>query len=168
LSNYKTHAEREFRAAGWTDENGKFNDEMQEMICNHVLALLEVFDGEGHSGSSASYAIDLFSKLAKFQPVAPLTGEDWEWTDVSEQSGRTLWQNKRCGHVFKDENGAHDSRGIVFWEWAKVGDGEPFQLSYTSRDSSVPVTFPYVVPDEPQIVYRQPQDVEPQNEAGFL
>jgi len=36
MSNYKTHAEREFRAAGWLDENGKFNDEMQEAICKHV------------------------------------------------------------------------------------------------------------------------------------
>ena len=46
MSNYEKHAMMEFRAAGWVDENGKFIDEMQEMICKHVLALLEVFDGE--------------------------------------------------------------------------------------------------------------------------
>ena len=37
MNNYQKHAMVEFRAAGWCDENGKFNDEMQEMICNHVL-----------------------------------------------------------------------------------------------------------------------------------
>ena len=61
----------EFRAAGWLDEHGKYNDEMQEMICNHVLKLLDVFADEGHSGSSAPYAINLFSKLAKFDPIVP-------------------------------------------------------------------------------------------------
>ena len=74
MSNYERHAMMEFRAAGWTDESGKFNDEMQEMICKHVMKLLEVFADEGHSGSSAPYAINLFKQLASFEPVAPLTG----------------------------------------------------------------------------------------------
>jgi hypothetical protein len=135
----------EFRAAGWTDENGKFNDEMQEMICNHVMALLDVFADEGHSGSSAPYAISLFEKLAKFEPVAPLTGEDWEWTDVGEQSGKPLWQNKRCSHVFKDENGAYDIDGIVWYEWWPDEEtGEKYKSHFTNRESCVPVTFPYV------------------------
>jgi len=44
MNNYTKHALKEFRAAGWTDENGEFNDEMQEAICNHVLMLLDVFN----------------------------------------------------------------------------------------------------------------------------
>ena len=48
MSNLHKHALDEFRAAGWTDENGKFNDEMQEAICNHILKLLDVFADEGH------------------------------------------------------------------------------------------------------------------------
>ena len=147
MNNYEKHAWIEFRAAGWTDEDGKFNDEMQELICKHVLKLLEVFNGEGHSGSSAPYAINLFEKLAKFEPVAPLTGEDWEWTDVSEYGGRDngiLYQNKRCGHVFKDNDGAYDMDGIIFWEWFTDKEtGEKFKSYFTSRESRVPVTFPY-------------------------
>jgi hypothetical protein len=145
MNNYQKHAMTEFRAAGWTDENGKFNDEMQEMICNHVMKLLDVFADEGHSGSSAPYAISLFEKLAKFEPVAPLTGEDWEWNDVAERNGGTLWQNKRCSHVFKDENGAYDIDGIVFYEWHTDKEtGEKYKNHFTSRESRVPVTFPYV------------------------
>ena len=158
MNNYEKHAWIEFRAAGWTDENGKFNDEMQELICNHVLKLLEVFSEEGHSGSSAPYAINLFEKLAKFEPVAPLTGEDWEWNDVSEYGGRDngpLFQNKRCGHVFKDNDGAYDMDGIIFWEWCTDKEtGEKFKSYFTSRESRVPVTFPY----RPTREYRESVD----------
>ena len=147
MNNYEKHAWIEFRAAGWIDENNKFNDEMQELICKHVLKLLEVFDGEGHSGSSAPYAINLFEKLAKFEPVAPLTGEDWEWTNVSEYGGSNngiLYQNKRCGHVFKDDDGAYDMDGVIFWEWFTDKEtGEKFKSYFTGRESRVPVTFPY-------------------------
>ena len=147
MSNYERHAMMEFRAAGWTDESGKFNDEMQEMICKHVMKLLEVFADEGHSGSSAPYAINLFKQLASFEPVAPLTGEDWEWTDVSEYGGRDdgpLFHNKRCGHVFKDNDGAYDSDGIIWYDWHTDEEtGEKYKTHFTSRESRVPVTFPY-------------------------
>lgn len=147
MSNYERHAMMEFRAAGWTDESGKFNDEMQEMICKHVMKLLEVFADEGHSGSSAPYAINLFKQLASFEPVVPLTGEDWEWTDVSEYGGRDdgpLFQNKRCGHVFKDNDGAYDSDGIIWYDWHTDEEtGEKYKTHFTSRESRVPVTFPY-------------------------
>ena len=166
-----SHAKEEFRAAGWTDENGKFNDDMQEAICEHVIKLLEVFSEEGHSGSTAPYAINLFTRLAKFEPIAPLTGEDWEWHDVSEYSGRTTYQNRRCSSIFKDEDGvAYDIDGKVFWEW-QMFEGEPHKSYYTCRDSCVPVTFPYTVPEKPIYEYRY-SDAEPpappQNEQGFL
>ena len=135
MSNLIKHAEREFRAAGWVDENGKFEDEVQEMICKHVIDLLKVFSEEGHSGSSAPYVVNLFSKLAMFQSIAPLTGEDWEWLD----HGNGQFQNIRCSSVFKQPdrfNGqAYDIYGKVF--------REPNGCCYTSADSRVPITFPY-------------------------
>jgi hypothetical protein len=144
MSNLHKHALAEFRAAGWTDENGKFEDDMQEAICTHILKLLDVFADEGHSGSTAPYTVDLFKKLAMFEPLVPLTGEDWEWVDVAEQSGRTLWQNKRCSHIFKDVDGAYDIDGIVFYEWYTSEEtGEKHRSYFTSRESRVPVTFPY-------------------------
>ena len=144
MKNYESHAWREFRAAKWCDENGKFNDEMQEDICKHVLKLLEVFDGEGHSGSSAPYAINLFEKLAKFEPVAPLTGEDWEWNEVSAG----VYQNNRCSHVFKQaglfDGQPYDIDAKVFWNWYKDKDGKPFKSYFTGINSFAPITFPYV------------------------
>ena len=148
------HAEQEFRAAGWVDENGKFDDEMQEAICTHVLKLLEVFDGEGHSGSSAPYAINLFSKLAKFDPIVPLTGEDWEWNHINDDrtNNVSVYQNKRCSAVFKQSDRfdglPYYLDGKVFWNWYRGEDGEPFKSYYTGRGSMVPIEFPYTPKSE--------------------
>jgi hypothetical protein len=142
----------EFKAAKWLDDEGKYSDEMQEAICKHVLKLLDVFADEGHSGSSAPYAVNVFQKLAMFEPLVPLTGEDWEWTEV----GKGVFQNKRCGRVFKQadrfDGQAYDIDGIVFYEWHErdLDPDEPgypgktrFKSHYTSSESRVPVTFPY-------------------------
>ncbi len=130
-----SHALAEFRAAGWTDEQGKFNDEMQEAICNDALELLKVFSEQGHSGSSASYLGNILKKLMMFEPLVPLTGEDWEWTEVDEG----VFQNKRCSHVFKQldrfDGQAYDLNGKVFCE--------PNGSCFTSGDSLVPIIFPY-------------------------
>ena len=143
MNNYEKHAEREFRAAGWLNENGTFKDEMQKAICEHVMVLLDVFSDEGHSGSSAPYAIDLFSKLAKFEPVAPLSGDDSEWNEV----GEGVYQNNRCSHVFKDKSRfdgkPYDIDAVIFWEWYTAEDGERFKAYFTSRDSAQPIEFPY-------------------------
>jgi hypothetical protein len=150
MSNYKTHAMTEFKAAGWLDENGEFKDEMQKDICNHVLKLLEVFDNEGHSGSTATYSVDLFSKLALFKPIGQLTGEDWEWGKINdeESGGVDTWQNKRCSAVFKqsDRFGGQPYYldAIVFWDWYTDPEtGEKSKLYYTNKDSMQPIEFPY-------------------------
>ena len=135
MSNLHRHALAEFRAAGWTDADGKFEDEMQEDICKHVLELLKGFSDEGHSGSTAPYTVNMFKKLAMFEPIVPLTGEDWEWYEPSPG----VFQNTRCSRVFKQAdrfNGqAYDIEGRVF--------REPTGACYTGAESCVPVTFPY-------------------------
>ena len=164
MSNYVNHAMREFQYAGWVDENGKFNDEMQEAICNNVLKMLAIFAEEGHSGSSAPYAINLFKKIANFEPIAPLTGADDEWHMVTD-GGVIVYQNKRMGSVFKQsdrfDGQAYWLDGKVFWSWAKSDyDGEMFKLCHTSRDSLVPITFPWTQPEEPEYVF-EPTDEYP-------
>jgi hypothetical protein len=135
MSNLHSHALAEFRAAGWLDETGAYIDEMQGMLCKHVLELLKVFSEEGHSGSTAPYTVNMFKKLAMFEPLVPLTGEDWEWHEPSPG----VFQNIRCSRVFKQAdrfNGqAYDIDGRVF--------REPTGACYTGAESRVPVTFPY-------------------------
>lgn len=113
--------------------------EMQDAIKRGILDVLAVFASEGHSGSSAGYAIPFITKLLRQEPIAPLTGEDWEWVDVSEFSGKVTYQNKRMSHVFKDDSGAYDINGKVFGD--KNEDGE--YSFWTGSESRVPVEFPY-------------------------
>jgi hypothetical protein len=141
------HAERELDLIGMHDDG-----DLNGMMRKHILHMIEEFSKEGHSGFSASYAIQCLEKLLRYEPLSPLTGEDWEWFDVAEQTGSTLWQNARCSYVFKDENGAYDINGKVFWEWYTDPEtGEKHKSHFTSADSRVPVTFPYI----PTTVYEE-------------
>jgi hypothetical protein len=147
MNNLEKHARDEFRAAGWMDENGKFNDEIQELICAQVLDLLNMFSKHGHSGTSAPYALNMFEKLARFKPIAPITGEDWEWVEISPMITGVegpRYQNKRCSSIFKDDDGAYDIEGKVFWEWNVREDGTPYASFYSNKGCHLPITFPYI------------------------
>lgn len=107
-------------------------DEMQELMNRGLLDLILVFSTQGHSGFSASYATSVLEKILRYEPLGPLTGEDREWIQVADN----MWQNKRCGHVFKDDTGyAYDIDGKIF--------REPSGATYTNINSRVPVIFPY-------------------------
>lgn len=137
---YLERANREFKAAGWLNDDGTFCDKEQEAICTHMLDLLSVFDADGHTGSTAPYAVELFSKLALQQPIVPLTGEDSEWQVCEDGS----LQNIRLGRVFKDKTGrAFDIQGTIFWHWYPGEDGELYKSYYTDRSSVRDITFPY-------------------------
>jgi hypothetical protein len=178
MSNILKHAEHELDLIGMTEDSP---DEMNRMMRKHILHMMQEFANEGHSGFSASYAIGILTKLLDFKPLSPLTGVDDEWSDVRDYGDNPHYQNKRKSSVFKDSTGeCYDIDGKVFWEWCKRPldedeEGYPgekiFKSYYTCRESRVPVTFPYTVPDKPIYEYRH-SDAEPrtppQNENGFL
>lgn len=122
------YARSELQAAGLFDKNSDYGG----MLGNAVMKMIEQFDDEGHSGASAGMAISIFSRLARFEPLSPLTGADDEWNEV----GSDTWQNRRCPHVFKGKDGiAYDSTAVVF--------EDPDGCRYTSRDSRRTIEFPY-------------------------
>jgi len=130
MSNLIDHAKRELQAAGYNLDSQE--DGPNKWICENLLELLEVFSKQGHSGFSALYCIDAFKRLASFEPLGPLTGEDSEWVKVQDD----LWQNIRASHVFKGQDGvAYDIDGRIF--------REPDGCCYTSSESRKNITFPY-------------------------
>jgi len=151
MSNMLKWATDELRLAGY-DVNDP-EDGPNRWLAQGTLELLKVFAEQGHSGSSAPYAVALFEKLAMWKPIAPLTGEDDEWNGV----GSNTWQNRRNSSVFKDvEGNAYWIEGRVFWEWVSYPDIDnckPYKTHFTSRDSRVNITFPWTQPDSPEYVF---------------
>ena len=143
MGNLVDYAKDELKRIGMIDSGEAYND----WATKAILDLIELFASQGHSGFTAPYVVNAFSRLAMFKPLSPLTGEDDEWNEVEDG----LFQNKRYSAVFKDKDGtAYNCEGKVFTD-----DGEVW---YTSRDSRVNVTFPYVVPDKPEFVYRNKEE----------
>lgn len=163
MSKYIEHLDREWDVLGWPkepldpdnihvpeDEDDPNQDDIQAHIYQSVRKLLETFDEDGHSGMSAPYTINLFKRLALFEPISPLNGNKSEW----EQIENGTFQNKRCSHVFKDAEDviAYDTRGKIFVE--------PDGVRFASRDSIVEITFPYI----PNIEYVQVPHQEEEEE----
>lgn len=140
MSNLIDYAKDELKRIGMIDSGEPYND----LAANAILELIEVFSSQGHSGFSAPYVIETFRRLASFKPLSPLTGEDDEWDDI----GEGYLQNKRYSSVFKnkEDGSTYNIEGKVFT------DDSGF--CYTDRESIVDVTFPYVVPDKPEHVYK--------------
>lgn len=131
-SNYVAYAERELRIAGWYDEDAFYGD----MMPKAVLRSMRLNAVEGHSGMSAGLANSIIGKLSMFEPLTPLTGDDDEWQEIASEDGEPVFQNTRSSRVFKHGDDAYDIDGKVF--------REPSGAKFTSRDSRVPVTFPYM------------------------
>ena len=111
MSNLLKHAERELTLIGY---DGK--DEYDKMAKDAILELIETFAKQGHSGFSAPYVANMFHKLANYEVLSPLTGNDDEWTDVSDMSGEMMFQNNRDSRVFKNKNGVFFINAIVWQE----------------------------------------------------
>lgn len=146
MSSLVDYAKDELKKIGMINSGDPYND----YAANAILDLIELFASQGHSNFTASYVANTFHRLAMFRPLTPLTGKDDEWNELGDGS----FQNKRYCAVFKNskDGTAYNNNGKVFTD-----DGETW---YTCKESRVNVTFPYVVPDKPERVYRNKMESE--------
>lgn len=139
--------ERESRFMVWAREEIRRSGASESIygpdLARAVTALAELFDSQNHSGGSAAIVGQLVTRLMRWEPLSPLTGEDDEWTEVSDG----VYQNRRCSRVFKEGGRTYDIEGRIF--------REPSGACFTSVASHTDVTFPYV----PTSLY---VDVEPE------
>ena len=124
------------------------DDKMQQHMNANILELIRTFANQGHSGFSASYLISVLSRLMNFKPLTPLTGDESEWGDCLGNKDDTQ-QNKRCSAVFRKN---HDN-AAAYYIYGKVFSDNGGITWYTNRNSHVPITFPYSVPDKAEKVY---------------
>lgn len=132
------HAKTELKLIGYTGEEPE--DDINRWAYDSIMELVETFAKQEHSGSSAPYVANLAYKLMMFEPLSPLTGEDYEWNYI----GDGYFQNRRDSAIFKKDSKAYWIEGRIFWSWMRNEEtGEIFQSSHTNRDSRVPVEFPW-------------------------
>lgn len=128
-SNLVAHA---FRETAYLRDG---EDGPNEWMASHLLDMVRAFDTSGHSGMSAGWAIASLKPLLSFEPLGPLRGTDDEWLALDCDSHMKA-QNKRCGHIFKRDDGtAYDGEAVIF--------REPNGACFTSRHSRQNITFPY-------------------------
>ena len=131
MSNLIDHARRELELIGAFDKDGVYGG----MVGDAVLELISAFAKQGHSGASAALVSDIFHRVARYEPLSPLTGDDSEWTKLDSAFGSNLEQNSRCSSVFREDGLVYDSEGIIF--------ERPSGSRFTNSASRVPVSFPY-------------------------
>jgi len=144
MSNLINHAKEELERAGFFSEEKDFYGGMTGRT---VLELIECFSKQGHSGMSASIVRQLFNVLSDFKTISPLTGDDSEWNEYSENK----FQNKRDSAVFKDgKNGKvyyidaivfRGDSGINFTGSAKLGEKTITSAQYIKSFPFTPKIF---------------------------
>lgn len=101
MSNLEKHAEREMRLAGLYEADSNYGG----MIPDAVMKLVRAHASEGHSGGSHELTFEIFKRVVNFKPLTPLTPDPSEWNDVSESSGKPMWQSNRSPSVFSEDGG---------------------------------------------------------------
>lgn len=103
MTNTQSHARREFQILRETIPDAIVLDFEPE-----ILALCEAFGRSGQSGGSAPYTAGAIEAAVKSlllqETLAPITGEEQEWTDVrwGIQDDTPCFQNNRCSALFKE------------------------------------------------------------------
>lgn len=115
MSKTKTHAENELDILINTTPDAIIRDFVPE-----IVAICEAFGKSGQSGGSAPYTAraiaQAIEKLCLHKTIAPLTGEDAEWSDrLGATDLSPVCQNIRNGAVFK-ENGKAYYLDAITWK----------------------------------------------------
>lgn len=91
------HARRELELCGQYAEDPEYSES--------IIRAVREFSSYGHSGGSASVAIDQLHRLLQFRTLSPLTNNPDEWIDRSDISGTLMWQNRRDPSAFSTDKG---------------------------------------------------------------
>jgi len=121
-------------------------------FAKEILALCEAFGNSGQSGGSAPYTAGAISKAVKklmlHEPICDVTGHESEWVEISQYMGETMWQNARCGGLFKYSNGKCSYNDAIVWKGVEDWDtftGSVYvdELAFELVRSSQFVKFPF-------------------------
>jgi hypothetical protein len=100
-TNLVKHAKEELKRAGLMDKDSVYDG----MLGKEALRLIKAFSGQGHSGMSAHFTLQIFNRLATWNTLTPLTNDPTEWNEIStEQFGKPGYrQSRRQPAAFSDD-----------------------------------------------------------------
>jgi len=95
------HARNEMIRAGLFDKDSDY----EGLIARSVMDMLKAHIKAGHSGASHEQVLEIFNILVRYKPLTPITSDPSEWNDVSDVSGKPLWQSNRNFACFSTDGG---------------------------------------------------------------
>lgn len=138
----KSYAESELDLyLPYVDGEDEFDRQIKEHLRNDVMALINIFCNQEHSGASSHVVLDIFNRLAHYKPITKLTGADSEWVEADEET----YQNVRCSTVFKEKK-----TGKVYDINGKVFSDDGGKSYYMTENSRTYISFPYNPPTKPR------------------
>lgn len=132
-------------------------DGMQSLITKNILEVVDLFK-KFELGKEEAHNL---SRLMDWKPIIPLTGEDAEWGEVHNwNKGKNTQQNKLCSAVFRDNFDNSTAHYIYGRVYSDNGGHSWFTTGRGTLQSSIPVEFPFYVPDKSEHVYLNGEDSE--------
>lgn len=140
----KMAAQKEREAEGVKDGEFSYGGGCYESALKAFKSLCE----DGHSGMSIMFTKSILNRLIDGKPLQPLTGEDHEWTDVSDYGGtEKMYRNNRMSSVFKYVNpdGSVRYSCVDRYVCIDIHNGSSYTGGGASSviDKLYPITFPY-------------------------
>lgn len=141
-SNTRRFAERELSilSKSATDPEDR---PLIEPFTKEILALVDAFGNSGQSGGSAPYTAAALSqaikKLCLQESICHIMGIEEEWIDVSIYGDGTngndniVYQNSRCGGLFKNKAGQSWYLDAIVWKADTKGESGNDWDTFTGR-----------------------------------
>lgn len=116
---------------------------------DEILQLVNKVFSSGQSGGSIPYTAsavsDTVKKLLNQQNLYPITGEDWEWNDMSEYNDNKLkYQNNRLPSIFKGEDNKPYYLDAIVFQGEEEWDTFTSNGSVTLKDGSKLTSRQYI------------------------
>lgn len=137
--------------------------ELQAKINENILSLVKEFANQEHSGFTAQYVLNVFSRIISKKPLTPLTEEADEWAviDYDEENKIVTYSNKRLPSLYKylyTSTGEVDYKYTEGYVFSHDGGHSWYTVNELPKFLNSEIKFPFFPPTEPQRVYVEIDD----------
>ena len=129
------------------ENTDSFGREYKMGCINSALKAYCSLCADGHSGYSISETMAFLRRMVNHLPLTPLTEDESEWNEISDDEDGRLFQSTRCPNVFKTVS----SNGTTYRDINRVvkldlETGLEWSNGWVTKmvDERFPITMPYM------------------------